>query len=74
MHRSKVYGKFQLYHVTYITNENTFQILLHNSGGHFELILLIIKFSTITRCKHSRKDGLSLAIRKVAKSCTIYCV
>ena len=30
---------FQLFHINYITNENTFQIILHNSGGHFGLIL-----------------------------------
>ena len=35
MHHSKVQGKFQLYKIRYITNENTFQIILHNSGGHF---------------------------------------
>ena len=29
-------------------NENTFQIILHNSGGHLGLILCRIKFSTIT--------------------------
>ena len=31
--------KFRLYHIKYITSENTFQIMLHNSGGHFGLIL-----------------------------------
>ena len=37
-------------------NENTFQMILHNSGDRFELILWRIKFSTITRSKHET-DG-----------------
>ena len=32
-------GKFQFYNIRYIINENTFKIILHNSGDHFGLIL-----------------------------------
>ena len=35
MHRSEVLAKFQLNHIRYVTDKNTLQIILHDSGGHF---------------------------------------
>ena len=56
-----------MYHIRYTTNENTFPIILHNSGGYFGLILSRIKFSANTRSKHSRNRRFIYCCRKSSK-------